>query len=378
MFLIKIIYRLIVLGAALGLWQAPEQHVKQQQPALPWTNSPAPGLALRQGRRFSMEDRAVAASALVPCHVSRLRSFAHGSNTDMELRAAAVFDGHGGQAASQFLADSLQQQLLAATGAHMRTAQGCSLLLPNGSASITLQQALTNVVLAANAHFLRRARQAGLDDGSTAVFALVAGQQLLVGNVGNSQALLCYVPAQDPQQEGQRSCMPDVQATKHHDIEQEHLLVSERQQQRQQRRQLRRQQRKEQQQQQQQQGEQGHESEDDDDCLPQLQALPLTKSHVPQRADEKQRIEAAGGRVLHAANAARSSSSGGSGSSRSSRSSSRNSSNDDDTGSNRNTSSSNSSDGAGLSASSVDSKLRLEGELEVSRAIGDLEVSGRH
>jgi hypothetical protein len=56
MFLVKLIYRLYLLGSYLGLWQG--QHLAPLDAALQ-LGHPVSGVGLRQGRRFYMEDRVV-------------------------------------------------------------------------------------------------------------------------------------------------------------------------------------------------------------------------------------------------------------------------------------------------------------------------------
>jgi hypothetical protein len=63
MFLFKVIYRLYLLGAYLGLWQG--QHLAPFDAALQ-LGHPVAGVALRQGRRFNMEDRVVINMSSLP------------------------------------------------------------------------------------------------------------------------------------------------------------------------------------------------------------------------------------------------------------------------------------------------------------------------
>jgi len=57
-----------------------------------------------------------------------------------------------------------------------------------------LHRRLSEACLDVNRRLTARLTRGGDDDGSTAVFALMAGDQLLVGNVGNSRAILCQRP----------------------------------------------------------------------------------------------------------------------------------------------------------------------------------------
>lgn len=64
MIIVKIIFRLYLLGAYLGLWHAPQQ-LSTHDAAL-HLGHPVSGVALRQGRRFSMEDRLVIDTSTLP------------------------------------------------------------------------------------------------------------------------------------------------------------------------------------------------------------------------------------------------------------------------------------------------------------------------
>jgi hypothetical protein len=63
MFLFKFIYRLYLLGAYLGFWQG--QQFAPLDAALHYSH-PTAGVALRQGRRFNMEDRVVLNMSSLP------------------------------------------------------------------------------------------------------------------------------------------------------------------------------------------------------------------------------------------------------------------------------------------------------------------------
>lgn len=120
--------------------------------------------------------------------------------SSMPATLLAVYDGHGGAGASQYLADHLHVHLLHGTHAALAASPDCCL---NSSA---VQHAWSEAMHAANQQLLRRPQlrggggaaaaqlPGGVDDGSTAVVALMAGQQLLVANIGNSRALICQLP----------------------------------------------------------------------------------------------------------------------------------------------------------------------------------------
>ncbi len=54
-----------------------------------------------------------------------------------------------------------------------------------------MRQALQAALLDVDASFLQQAAADNLDDGSTAVAALLLGSHLMVANVGNSRAVMC-------------------------------------------------------------------------------------------------------------------------------------------------------------------------------------------
>jgi serine/threonine protein phosphatase PrpC len=122
------------------------------------------------------------------------------------LLVYTVYDGHEGSAVSELLSNQLHTAVKSAVEAAWGTR--CTLLQ-----NPTLQNSLTAAAQSINEGFLAAARrhklQAGSssnstsghgrewdgDDGSTAVFAVIAGKQVLVGNVGNSRAVLCTAAA---------------------------------------------------------------------------------------------------------------------------------------------------------------------------------------
>ncbi|CAM9415787.1 unnamed protein product, partial [Choristocarpus tenellus] len=85
-----------------------------------------------------------------------------------------VFDGHAGGRCSKALT-----QILGQTVARE----------PDFGSE--LASAVTKGFLKANTEFLRKAERYCANDGSTAITVFVRGQQLVVGNVGDSRAVLC-------------------------------------------------------------------------------------------------------------------------------------------------------------------------------------------
>ena len=121
------------------------------------------GAAAAMGRRPYMEDR--------HCAVA-------GVGDEASAALYAVFDGHGGSAAAEHAAARLADALAAEPA------------FPGQP-----ETALTRAFEAVDAGFLRTARAARppLDDGTTAVAALVLwGRRLVVANAGDSRALLVH------------------------------------------------------------------------------------------------------------------------------------------------------------------------------------------
>ena len=57
-----------------------------------------------------------------------------------------------------------------------------------------IEAALTDAFAAVDAAFLEEAELQGLNDGTTAVTAVILPQQVLIGHVGDAKALLCQQP----------------------------------------------------------------------------------------------------------------------------------------------------------------------------------------
>ncbi|CAD7695660.1 unnamed protein product [Ostreobium quekettii] len=129
------------------------------------------GMAQRWGRRKQMEDRAV-------CHCPLLHLRLHGIK--QAVCFLGVYDGHEGSRASQRLADDLAEDVTKRLKDPQR---------------LWSLQAIKDALEASLRHvsdsILAQAVQGGWEDGSTAVVALLVGSKLIVGNVGNSRALLC-------------------------------------------------------------------------------------------------------------------------------------------------------------------------------------------
>lgn len=176
MIVVKLIYRILVIGAYFGLWRLPEQ--RPQTLAMSPQQQTGFGISVRQGRRLTMEDRAVVATYPLPLR-NRCLNTSH-------ISVLAVYDGHEGAMASEYLTRILHHKLRRAVLASYQST--CSLHTPK------LHKAITHVTQRINRSILKEAKQRGIPDGSTAVFGMVAAEQLLIGNIGNSRALLCSLP----------------------------------------------------------------------------------------------------------------------------------------------------------------------------------------
>eukprot|EP01102_Stenamoeba_stenopodia_P011186 TRINITY_DN3421_c0_g1_i10.p1 TRINITY_DN3421_c0_g1~~TRINITY_DN3421_c0_g1_i10.p1 ORF type:complete len:445 (-),score=78.32 TRINITY_DN3421_c0_g1_i10:1230-2564(-) len=85
-----------------------------------------------------------------------------------------VYDGHGGRRAADFLAEHLHKHLMS-----------------HPEISSNPQEAMRDAFGKTEANFMDLAYKDQLEDGSTAVVALVLGTQLFIGNIGDSEAILC-------------------------------------------------------------------------------------------------------------------------------------------------------------------------------------------
>lgn len=117
--------------------------------------------------------------------------------------------------------------------------------------NLTCRQQLETVVVkaaaAVNDAVLKLVQQQGLLGGTTAVFALVSGPQILLGHLGDSKAILCQSPPSTPKPAARNQYSTETAA---HSRNQQ-----------------------------------------------KLQAAALTRDHSPDRLDELRRITAAGGFV---------------------------------------------------------------------------------
>lgn len=118
-----------------------------------------------------------------------------------------------------------------------------------------VETAVRNTVEAVNTVVLTSAEQQHAPSGTTAVFAIVLEQHMLIGHLGDSKAVLCQQHSTAPTASGLHS---DLAAGLH---------------------------------------EQQRSASSRAGSLTKLTALPLTVDHLPDRPDEQARITAAGGTV---------------------------------------------------------------------------------
>jgi len=86
----------------------------------------------------------------------------------------AVYDGHGGSRAAEFVAQNLHEYIF-----------------NNDSFVEDPKAAMYDGIARIEKEFLEQAVKSELADGTTATVALVHGQHLIVANVGDSEAVLC-------------------------------------------------------------------------------------------------------------------------------------------------------------------------------------------
>jgi protein phosphatase 1L len=142
----------------------------------------AHGVAWTTGRRNYMEDRHVACG--VHLEVAR----------DSEVRQKpaslyAVFDGHGGSRAAEFCKENIENTFRETTQTMKEAiteADNQELVEDSKIAKSMLFKAMCEL----DKNFLKLAQAQSLSDGTTAVIALMHGDQIVVGNIGDSRAVL--------------------------------------------------------------------------------------------------------------------------------------------------------------------------------------------
>jgi len=125
------------------------------------------GVCSIQGRRQEMED----AHKIVPPPSPSVQP-----SPATEISFFGVFDGHGGRRAADFAEVKLYE-----------------LLLEHPELSTKLSQALAASFEETERLFLEQAVEEDMMDGTTAAVAVLSQGQLVVGNVGDSELVLCRV-----------------------------------------------------------------------------------------------------------------------------------------------------------------------------------------
>ena len=134
------------------------------------------GLTCMQGQRPTQEDRHVVQLTLA------------GPAQCQPCAMLAVFDGHLGTEASQYLADHLESRISTALQACTFQSDVAAIATDHELLTTTLKQVFAEVDKA----FLHIARIRKRPDGACAAVLLVLGQLLLTAHVGDSRVVLCH------------------------------------------------------------------------------------------------------------------------------------------------------------------------------------------
>ncbi|KAL8530487.1 hypothetical protein ACS0TY_007506 [Phlomoides rotata] len=201
--------------------------------------------ATRQGHRQYQEDR-------VTCNLDLKLPFSGEGPKDITVGIAAIFDGHGGDEASEMASTKIinyflmhvvfttYKQALSNNEENPKSltverSQRIPEVIDHHSLRLVLEEALLKTIQDIDLEFSKEALRKGYVSGSTGVIVLLFKGQFLVANIGDSKALLC-----------------SQKVISHHD-------------------------------------------DTEGAFLKEAHAEELTRDHHPDREDEKARIEAAGG-----------------------------------------------------------------------------------
>ncbi|CAI9300625.1 unnamed protein product [Lactuca saligna] len=244
--------------------------------------------ATRQGRRKYMEDRTF-------CTLDIRIPFPHHNGTrDTPVGIVAVFDGHNGAEASEMASNLLLKyfmnhalSFLSNTSTSMGMLQDMGEVehdnanSHNGRNMVTLstmfdgdgafqleilKESLVGAIVDIDSAFSEEASRYNFTSGSTATVVLMADGQILVANVGDSKAFLCSQTFQSPSEA--KATLMRLYKKKRQDG------VSVR-------------------------------IKDFGSTLTHFSAKEFTNDHHPDRADERSRVESAGGHVLEWAGVSR-------------------------------------------------------------------------
>jgi len=125
-----------------------------------------------QGKRKTQEDN----HTCLP-DITKNKNGEKNENTDEKFSFFGVFDGHGGQMASDFVAENLHKYLLE----EKRKPE-----IDNN-----LEKALISAFMRVEVEFLSKALTEDLKDGTTAIVAIINENKLIVGNIGDSELIIC-------------------------------------------------------------------------------------------------------------------------------------------------------------------------------------------
>jgi serine/threonine protein phosphatase PrpC len=124
-----------------------------------------------QGKRKTQEDNHTAWSNIPENNIHhKTEANVHAKNP---FALFGVFDGHGGQNASDFCAEKLHVYLQEERERH------------------DMKKALYEALRRIEEDFLRKAKSEDLKDGTTAIVAVFHEDKLIVGNIGDSELIFC-------------------------------------------------------------------------------------------------------------------------------------------------------------------------------------------
>ena len=227
------------------------------------------GSATAQGSRPYQEDRWL-------CH-AHPPGAAEPGGTQPRFSIAAVYDGHGGAAASEYSVQNLHAHLCGRLPPRMSEQLGASsgaaadpAPLPSGAVESALAEAFADT----EAGFMTQAMAEGQNDGTTATVVVVepGERRLFTAQLGDSRAVLGFIDNEETAADG-REEEPESDSLDFSRLTGAAASAGD---------------------------EQGRDSKRRrvDPAPVKMGAVRLTQDHKPQDATERQRVEAAGGEVV--------------------------------------------------------------------------------
>ncbi|CAA0828071.1 Protein phosphatase 2C family protein [Striga hermonthica] len=180
-------------GGALAVFSSPECSQWGFSPKSFENSTQNCDYATHQGRREYQEDR-------VTCNLDMKLPFsAEGSPGEITVGIAAIFDGHGGQEASEMASKKLADYffLHVVFTAHNWTLSSNnessrrSPVIGHHSLCSILEKSLLRTIKDIDLEFSKEALDKRYISGSTATIVLLVNGKFLVANIGDSKALLC-------------------------------------------------------------------------------------------------------------------------------------------------------------------------------------------